>query len=112
MKNKKHWFVTDMAPNGCRDVVVTDSNFEVIGWVSEAVFGNLPETQRNARPNSVLSGVDDEVIALDAATEIDYEYDTVLWEVEYFNIFNMLACSPVDPSGGRVLQRIGELLAA
>lgn len=37
-KNLK-FYVTDWAPNGLSDLIVTDSNGEILAWVSDALFG-------------------------------------------------------------------------
>lgn len=33
------FYVTDMMPNGTRDLIVTDTDSQIIGVISEAVFG-------------------------------------------------------------------------
>ena len=111
--NNNRFYVTDMAPNGTRDLIITNEDSQIIGVISEAVFGgrvthnyataivadddSVWACQREARNGRVG-------IALDSFIE-----GTEVFAVDYDWVMRHIAVNPMS-DGTEIIELINKSL--
>lgn len=99
-------YVTDMAPNGTRDLVITDNDNQIISTIDEAVFGGQ---LKQATPNCALDVTEDyvHIVELDYGDEVQCE----VFHVSLDWVKRHIAVSPVQ-SAEHILSQIHDAINA
>lgn len=100
--------LTEMAPNGCNDLLILNDEDEVIGFVEECVFGYPRNTAVKPDLSQIYDGTISDSSALNDAELVEAGV-TALYTVDIRNVLQQVAVSPLDPHGARVITELKRL---
>jgi hypothetical protein len=97
--NRFHYFVTDLSPNGTRDLIIYDTKRGTETIIEEAVFGGQFKPQRNCYGEYLShDGFGISYAPLNADTQL-------VFEVRLKDVLRRIAVSPVN-DGRTTVDRI------
>ena len=105
--NNLSFFITDMRPNGCRDLVVTKEDGEVVEYIEEAIFGNIPLVEYSCL-NEILNCKDGDYvfqIEHDGKPIEDLSFYGVVYQVDQADLKKHVAVNPCCPDGAQELRK-------
>jgi hypothetical protein len=108
-------YVTDWAPNGTNDLLVCDSDHQIVHVIESATFG-IDVCRGAFDLEKAIIADCDSVFPVDSETarewinaeSIPSEF-TVVEQIDLNTLKLKLTCSPIDPNGSEVLKQLKKI---
>ncbi|HEY5688556.1 MAG TPA: hypothetical protein VIS27_09660 [Yeosuana sp.] len=116
---KNHFYVTDYNSNGTTDLIITDSDHQIIGTIEEALIGSMENSALDSLGGLTCTFYGESIGYIDYSDEEemiegilngeDSDFQAVSHVSNSF-VKQFIAVSSIDPDGELVIDRINDIV--